>query len=198
MESVRAPVQATVVSVDVCEGDDVRAGQQLFVLESGAVDQSAPLSLEIALVLAPLVAAYAAVRAVLALFHERLQLIGLRYRLRRHVVIAGLGTKGFTLATALAGGHDRVVVIERDLGNPAIAGCRRRDIPVLRGDATDRVLLERAQVSRARALIVVVGDDRANIDIAFAAAEVASSAGQPSLTALVHLDDLGLLRLLQA
>jgi voltage-gated potassium channel Kch len=197
-------VLGTIGFVQVLEGtphawtEPLYRSLQLFVLESGAVDQSAPLSLDIARVLAPLVAAYAAVRAVLALFHERLQLIGLRYRLRRHVVISGLGTKGFTLAKALARAGERVVVIERDEGNPAIAGCRRRDIPVLRGDATDRVLLQRAQVPQARALIVVVGDDRANIDIAFAAADVASAAGQPSLTALVHLDDLGLWRLLQA
>jgi acetyl-CoA carboxylase carboxyltransferase component len=34
MEQVRAPMQATVVSVDVHVGETVRAGQQLFVLES--------------------------------------------------------------------------------------------------------------------------------------------------------------------
>jgi acetyl-CoA carboxylase carboxyltransferase component len=34
MEQVRAPMQATVVSVDVHEGEVVRGGQQLFVLES--------------------------------------------------------------------------------------------------------------------------------------------------------------------
>jgi acetyl-CoA carboxylase carboxyltransferase component len=34
MERVRAPMQATVVSIDVREGDEVRAGAQLFVLES--------------------------------------------------------------------------------------------------------------------------------------------------------------------
>ena len=34
MPPVHAPMQATVVSIDVREGDEVRAGQQLFVLES--------------------------------------------------------------------------------------------------------------------------------------------------------------------
>ncbi len=34
MQPVRAPMQGTVVSIDVREGDVVRAGQQLVVLES--------------------------------------------------------------------------------------------------------------------------------------------------------------------
>ena len=34
MPAVRAPMQGTVVSIDVGEGDAVRVGQQLFVLES--------------------------------------------------------------------------------------------------------------------------------------------------------------------
>jgi acetyl-CoA carboxylase carboxyltransferase component len=34
MQPVRAPMQGTVVSIDVRQGDDVRAGQQLLVLES--------------------------------------------------------------------------------------------------------------------------------------------------------------------
>src|SRR4051812_37745818 len=38
MEHVRAPVQGTVVSIDVREGETVRAGQQLFVLESMKIE----------------------------------------------------------------------------------------------------------------------------------------------------------------
>ena len=34
MQPVRAPMQATVVSIDVHEGDEVRVGQQIVVLES--------------------------------------------------------------------------------------------------------------------------------------------------------------------
>ena len=170
---------------------------QLFVLESGAVPEpSVPLSLEIARVLAPAVAAYAAIRAVVLLFGEQLALVGLRFRSRDHVVVAGLGRKGFALAKALRAAGERVVVIERNVGNPAIAGCRERRIPVLLGDAADEKLLLKANVPRARFLVVVAGDDQTNIDVAFTAAALPFGR-RTRLLAYVHLDDLVLWRLLQ-
>ena len=170
---------------------------QLFVLESGAVqDTSVPLSLQIARILAPALAAYAAIRAIVLLFGEQLALVGLRFRLRDHVVVAGLGRKGFALAKALRAAGERVVVIERDGGNTAAAGCRARGIPVLFGDAADRELLLKANAPRARALVVVAGDDRTNIDIAFGVAALPFGR-TPRLPGFVHVDDLVLWRLLQ-
>jgi TrkA-N domain/RyR domain len=187
----------------VYEDENFRPGEllyrslQLFVLESGAVDEAdVPLSLEIARVLAPAVAAYAAIRAVVLLFGEELALVGLRFRLRDHVVVVGLGRKGFALAKALHAADTRVVVIERNAANPAIAGCRERRIPVLVGDASDQRLLHKANVGKARCLVAVADDDRTNIDVAFALAALRLAPGAP-LLAYVHLDDLVLWRLLQ-
>jgi voltage-gated potassium channel Kch len=172
---------------------------QLFVLESGAIPTpSAPLTLEIARILAPAVAAYGAIRAVIALFRQQLELLGRRFLLRDHVVVAGLGAKGFTLAKGFREEGRRVVAIERGLKNPAVFGARRRGIPVLLGNATDPAVLLEARVPRARYLVVATGNDRENLDVAFTAANLARGRRTGVVTAFVHLDDLNLWRLLQA
>jgi len=65
---------------------------------------------------------------------------------------------------------------------------------VLSGDATDPVLLRKAGIGKARAIVVVCGNDGANIDIAAAAATVRRT-GPGVLTAFVHLGDLDIWRL---
>jgi hypothetical protein len=175
--------------------DALYGSLQLFVLESNSLESPMPLALEIARWLAPAVAGFAAVRAVLVLFREQFQRMSMRVLMRDHVVIAGLGTKGYTLAIALKQAGYRVVGIEIDERSPAVAGCRRRQIPVVVGDAADRSLLARLRIDRADRLVVLTGEDRRNIDIAFAAQR---PPGQAPLNALAHLDELGLWRLLQA
>ena len=172
---------------------------QLFTLESGAVaDGAAPLALEVARLLAPLVAAYAAVRALLLLFRDRLSLLRVRLFARRHAVVAGLGAKGFTLARRLAAAGERVVVVERRPDNPFAPGCRERGIPVVVGDASDPAVLARARAERAALLYVTTGEDRRNIDVGFALDALPIPARGPRPTVLVHLDDVALWRRLAA
>ena len=169
---------------------------QLFVLESGSAGPPVPWQLEIARMLAPALTVAAAVLAVLALFRERVRQLMVRLRARDHVVVAGLGSKGFPLARRLHEEGTAVVVIERAADAPAIASARARGIPVVVGDATDPEILARTALARARELFVVCGEDGTNADVTAAAREaLGSSAGE--LRAFVHLDDLDLLRPLQ-
>jgi TrkA-N domain/RyR domain len=170
---------------------------QLFVLEGGSGNGTIPLSLEIARWLAPFIAGYAAVRALVIVFRERLQATRVRLLFRLHDVIAGLGSEGFMLAVALKDSGRRVVVIATDERSPLVEGCRRREIPVIIGDPVDPVVLGRARVAAAAHLVVVTGDDRRNIDVAFSAAR-SIQRDRSALTVLAHLDDLRLWRLLQA
>ena len=174
-------------------GDSLHRSIQLFVLESGGVAPPVPWELEVARLLAPAVTVYAAVLAGIALFRDRLRELGVRLRARDHVVVAGLGSKGFPLARRLHEGGERVVAVERDPAAPGVAGCVARGIAVIAGDARDPRILERAALGRARRLFALCGDDGANADVAFAARR----AGGPALTAYVHLDDLELWRRLQ-
>ena len=162
-------------------------------------DQPPPLppSLKIARILAPLVVGYAAVAGFLRLFREQALLANVRLRYRDHIVICGLGTSGFKLATGFVEAGYWVVVIERDASNQSLAGARRRGIPVLVGDATDPHLLEQANVDRAAQLVATCGRDETNVEVAMAARALPRHRAG-SLTAFVNINDLSLWRLLKA
>lgn len=174
-------------------GDSLMRSIQLFVFESNAPAPPIPWQLEIARFLAPAITAYAAVLAGLALFRDELRRLAIRLRARDHTIVAGLGGKGFRLASRFHRNGAHVVAIERDPAAPAIASCRERGIAVIVGDATDPRILAGAALARGRNLFVVCGDDGANADVAFAAQRaVGHAADAPA--AFVHLDDLDLWR----
>ncbi len=162
---------------------------QLFALDAGDVEEAAPPQLEIARLLAPFVALFAAIGALFTVFAEQLQFLRVRLLTRQHTVIAGLGSKGSKLAFALHEAGSRLVVIELDRTNGFIAGCRERGIPVLVGDAADQDILRKARTGRARYAVVLCGDDGTNLDV-LAALSV------PNV--FVHLDSLDLRRTLAA
>jgi hypothetical protein len=168
---------------------------QLFGLESEQV-QDPNAALTIARVLAPLVAAAAAVQAIASIFREQAQLLGLRFFTRDLRVIVGLGSVGFRLATAMHESGAKVVAVERDPSNASIAGCRERGIPVVKGDATDVSILRRTRLGRARDVFITCGDDGVNLDVARAATRTPTQ--RRPLRVHVHLRDLALWRPLQA
>ena len=143
---------------------------QLFIMDDGMVTNGplASWQLEVARFLAPAVAAYAAVAAFVAIFRDQLQMFRLRFS-RQHVVICGLGRKGLALACDFKRHGDRVVVIERDEANKAIATCRELGIITLIADATEMPVLEKARIAAAKHVIALCGDDGANAEIALLA-----------------------------
>ncbi|NLI46707.1 MAG: hypothetical protein GX414_06320 [Acidobacteria bacterium] len=169
---------------------------QLFTLESGSVyGPAVGWELEVARLLAPGIAAIAAVKAFALVFREQLQLFRMRF-VRGHVVICGLGRKGLRLARQLRAEGRRVVAIERDEGNDHIAQCRDLGVVVLPGDATDVEMLRKARLGEAACVVAVCGDDGANAEVAVHARELARwRRGQP-LQAVVHITDPQLCRLL--
>ncbi|HWL64691.1 MAG TPA: NAD-binding protein, partial [Actinomycetota bacterium] len=115
---------------------------------------------------------------------------------RDHAIIAGLGNKGLKLATSFQKAGFRVVVIERDPNNLLIERCHEAEIPVIRGDARDPIVLRRGRLPHARQLIVTC-DDATNLNVILAAGAVLG--GQTNSAALfVHLDDDNLGRFLKA
>ena len=63
----------------------------------GVVSGRVPTELQIARILGPIITGYAAIQGLLALSREQAQLIWFRLFLRRHVIVAGLGSIGFRL-----------------------------------------------------------------------------------------------------
>jgi voltage-gated potassium channel Kch len=164
----------------------------------GAVEPDVPATLEIARFLGPLVAGYAVVRGLLALFREQLQLLWFRLFLRNHVIVAGLGAAGSRFARSFHVDGYRVVAVERAPDNPAIRACRELGIPVLIGDARHKAVLRKVQPARAARFVATCGTDGVNIDVATAASDVTADRDRGVLTALVQLDDFGLLGMLKA
>ena len=159
---------------------------QLAVLESGSVEGPVNWELEVARWLVPLVAAYTAVLAVATLFRTQLRMARLWF-IRNHVVVCGLGEKGRLLAHSFRRQGYQVVAIELEADNPHVSSCRDQGTIVLVGDATDRALLRRAAVHRARHVIAVCGPDGANVEVATTTRELSAARKQGAVTCSVHL-----------
>jgi voltage-gated potassium channel Kch len=162
---------------------------QLFVLEFNGADAPTPAALHAARLLAPLVAAFAALKALAALFRDQLDRLKVRFAWRGHAVVCGLGTEGMTLARSLVAGGWKVAGVERE----PRPGSRLEGVVCLAGDATDPAVLGRAGAARAAHLVAVCGADDANAAVARSARAV----GGPALVIHVHLRDARLAALLR-
>lgn len=162
---------------------------QLFTLESGAaVLQPVPWQLDVARFLAPALALYAAIQALLALFKEQAQM--LRSRLFwGHVVVCGLGQRGLRFARGFRKAGFQVVVIEEDEQNPLIRECRADGIVVLEADVRDREVLRLARAHRAKYLVAACGDDGLNAAVASDALGMTDRRHRDVLTVFVHISD---------
>ncbi len=165
---------------------------QLYVL-NGTVAGPMNWELHVARYLAPAVAAYTAVQALLTIFHEQLARLRLRF-LRRHAVVCGLGRTGYMVATDFARRGVTVVVIEQDGESDWIAPAEDLGALVLIGDAAEDVLLRQARVEEAAWLVLVCGEDGANVEIAIRACGVKQAADDSAQVLQCHMhivdDDL--------
>lgn len=169
---------------------------QLFVLQISA-DPPMPWQLNVARILAPLVAAYTALQALGELFADQVRSMRLRWFYRRHVIICGLGRKSLILARGFLARGQRVVVIEQDAENDLVRQCRDLGAVVLIGDAAEPWLLRKAGVARARYLFALCGDDGVNAEVAVRAAQLLGPSPGAPLTCVLHIFDPQLCTLLR-
>jgi hypothetical protein len=170
---------------------------QLFVLESGAVAGPRSWHLEAARFLAPSIAAYTAIQAVLAIFKDQIRLFRLRFY-RNHVIICGLGRKGFLLAKRLRNHGDKVVVIEINKENQYAGQCRNLGIIILNGNSQDPGILRQARTPRAKFLFGFTGDDSTNSETAVHAYEMLKKQKGHILCCFIHIKEPRLCDLLKA
>ncbi len=176
--------------------DQVYLSLQLFALESGAVGAPVPPALEVSRFLAPAVAIFAAVRAVLQILSKKLERWGARRR-RAHAIVCGLGRKGALLCKSFRQEGYDVVAIENSPDNENLEYCRALAATVLVGDASEPEMLRLAGVRRAKCVFAVTDDDGTNAEIAVHAADLADPPGAEALTCVVHNVDPELYELLR-
>lgn len=168
------------------------ASIQLFILQSGLVDDPLPWLLEIARWLAPATLSYAVIYGVLLVTREQVGLIQAHWY-RRHVILCGLGEKGVRLVEDwfnapperwknLCGYRSpRLIAIDPHPQHNALTALRERGLVVLAGSATDEVMLRKAGVHHARYLIAVTGRDEDNLEIAAKAFKLTEEASRHHL-----------------
>ncbi len=171
---------------------------QLFTVESGAVGGVVPWQLEVARFGAPLVAAWAVVGTLAALFSDEWRRWALRFQ-RGHVIVCGLGRTGGRLVEELRLAGERVVVIEPDAGNPELARCRLLKAVVVTGRSEDEWTLARARIDTAARLVATAGDDSVNVETVVRAREFAArrAASLDPLQCVAHITDPSLQQLLK-
>jgi hypothetical protein len=168
---------------------------QLFSLET-TVSGTAGWELQVARFMAPILAVYTGIQALASIFREQLQLFRLRF-MKNHVIICGLGRKGWLLSREFREKAERVVVIEQDGSNGLLGLCKENGATVLVGNAEDRELLRKVRVHRAKYIISVCGNDGVNAEVAVHARELTRDRKGRALSCLVHITDLRLSRLLR-
>lgn len=86
-----------------------------------------------------------------------------------HVVVCGLGNIGFRVIEELVRRGEAVVAIERATDNHFAATARRLGVGVITGDATVPEVMRQAHAGTARAVIAVMDNELANLEVALLA-----------------------------
>ncbi len=95
-----------------------------------------------------------------------------RIPVKDHFIVCGLGGLGIQVVQQLLSqGHD-VVVIDSDPNNRFLSNARALKIPVIQGQANQSSTLQMANITGARALLAVTGNDIANLEIALTAKDL--------------------------
>jgi len=83
-----------------------------------------------------------------------------RKKMRNHVVVIGYGTKGRSaVATMIRNDVDPAKIVVIDSSGRALGDASRDGVAALEGDATRRELLQRAEISRAREVVITMDRD---------------------------------------
>lgn len=141
--------------------------------------------------LAPVITASALVEATLRIIAP----LGFRTRrLRDHVIVAGAGRLSLVYIERLRARDAKrdVLVVERDPAHPLIDELRRAHrVVVVTGDITHDEVLDNLRVGRARQVMLLTGDDFANLD---AAAKILERAPGLRHHIVVHVSDIAFMK----
>ena len=149
---------------------------RLFLINVNEYGVPIPWELEAGRFILPLVSSYAVVLIVLKLFSEKIKYMKIRLW-KNHVIICGLGDKGYLLAKDMRK-KSRVVVIDRDPNNLKIDSCIEKGITVIHGDATQSSTLKKAGILNAKYIFAITGSDVTNTEITLKQEKITKSSGK--------------------
>lgn len=86
-----------------------------------------------------------------------------------HIIVCGLGRVSYRVMLQLLEARYEVVVIEQDWHSEFVPQALALRVPVIRGDASDPLMLEQAGIFQARGLVTAISNDLANIEIGLTA-----------------------------
>lgn len=88
-----------------------------------------------------------------------------KYNYKNHIILCGLGQFGYFIADELQKKGERIVIIESNQESPNIEYFRNLNVDVYNGNARQPQVLQDAGAANCRALISVINDDYANLEI---------------------------------
>lgn len=107
-----------------------------------------------------------------------------RYAYKNHIILCGLGRLGFFIAEELHNRGEKVLIVEANEASSNSDYFRSRGVQVYTGNARLPRVLQDLGVAHARALISVINDDYANLEIGLNA-----RAFQPGLRLILRIFD---------
>ena len=141
---------------------------QLFTLESGNIQGSLPVSLEVARWLAPFTTFFAAIKGVLSLLHSQGKRMLRLKKMKGHAIVSDSGHRGAHIASELLKQDFDVVMIDNNLSDTASSVSASRMIHIT-GNPLNTDVLQHARIETARYLFAVTDDDAENIGTVHAA-----------------------------
>ncbi len=123
----------------------------------------------------------------------------LSFLYKNHVVICGLGERGFALGKdflekGYLGKKYKVVAIEKEKQSEYIIKFKEIGGIVLNGDGSDKEMLKKAKINIAKLIIAVTGNDLSNLEIAININDLLSSEktrkSKEQLKIYIHVSDL--------
>lgn len=163
---------------------------QLFAMDGSFDRPNIPWQLNLARFMAPVLIISATLLLLAAFLRDQYHRVVIALTHRRHVVMVGLTATSAPIAGALQRVGERVVVVAPDPADSRLVGLRALQVRVVPGDPRHEITLRRAGLSRAREVIIDLGDDAANLQALDLVMVEAATQGR--VTVHVAIDDLDL------
>ncbi len=114
----------------------------------------------------------------------RLQQMSLAATFSNHVVVCGIGRVGYRVICELIELGDSVVAVNQTEREEWIEALHKLGVPVIIGDARQRVTLLEAGIDRASSIVACTSDDLTNLDVALDAREL-----RPNIKVVLRMFD---------